>query len=155
MLRPYTALAAIVMTACVSRTSSVRPGEVAAVGTPEEIQALVRLALTLDAAGDRKADTLYTPDALVVGNARVRLAAPRFAGISPGGGGGGGGGQVTVTAATVTLEGRFAWVLVDYRWVNQADRRAEAGRATFICEQREGKWKIVHAHSSQPLPWEP
>ncbi|MEX2155309.1 MAG: nuclear transport factor 2 family protein [Gemmatimonadales bacterium] len=148
MLRPYTALAAIVMTACVSRTASVRPSETAAVGTPDEIQALVRLALTLDAAGDRRADTLYAPDALVIGNARVRLAAPRFAGIGPGG-------RVTITAATVNLEGRFAWMLVDYRWVNQTDRRVEAGRATFICEQRENKWRIVHAHSSQPLPWEP
>lgn len=148
MLRPYTALAAIVMTACVSRTASVRPSETAAVGTPDEIQALIRLALTLDAAGDRGADTLYAPDALVIGNARVRLAAPRFAGIGPGG-------RITITAATVNLEGRFAWVLVDYRWVNQADRRVEAGRATFICELRESRWKIVHAHSSQPLPWEP
>jgi len=148
MVRPYSALAAIVLTACVSRTASVRPSEAVAVGTPDEIQALVRLALTLDAAGDRRADTLYTPDALVIGNARVRLAAPRFAGI-------GSGGRVTITAATVNLEGRFAWVLVDYRWVSQADRRVEAGRATFICQQRENRWRIVHAHSSQPLPWEP
>lgn len=118
-------------------------------GTPDDVQALVRLALTLDAAGDRAADTLYAPDALVVGNARVRLAAPRFAGIT-----GGRGGRVTVTAATVTLEGRLAWVLVDYQWFNAADRRGEAGRATVICERRANAWKIVHAHSSQPLPWE-
>ena len=145
---PYrTVLMVLVMTACASRTTTLRPS-VAAVGTPDEIQALVRLALALDASGERSADTLYATDALVVGNARVRLASPRFAGISPGG-------RVTVTAATVTLEGRFAWVLVDYRWVNQADRRAEAGRATFICERREANWKIVHVHSSQPLPWEP
>lgn len=62
---------------------------------------------------------------------------------------------VSRTAATVTLEGRFAWVLVDYRWVSQTDRRADAGRATLICVQRGSSWKIVHAHSSQPLPWEP
>jgi ketosteroid isomerase-like protein len=108
------------------------------------------LALTLDAAGDRRADTLYTSDALVVGNARVRLAAPRFAGIASAGSG-----RVTITAANATVEGRLAWVLVDYRWVNPAERRAEAGRATFICEWRGNSWKIVHAHSSQPLPWEP
>lgn len=146
---PYRiALIAVVMTACVSRTRTATPRQAAAVGTPDEVQTLVRLALALDASGDRGADTLYTQDALVVGNARVRLAAPRFAGVSLGG-------QVTVTAATVTLEGRFAWVLVDYRWVNQADRRADAGRATLICERRGSSWKIVHAHSSQPLPWEP
>jgi hypothetical protein len=112
----------------------------------------VRLALALDATGDRAADTLYSGDAVVVGNARIRLAAPRFAGISPRQNGGG---RVTVSAATVNLAGTQAWVLVDYQWTNVAERRVEAGRATFICERRGANWKIVHAHSSQPLPWEP
>ena len=120
-------------------------------GGTDEVQALVRSALTLDAAGDRRADTLYTADAVVVENARIRLGAPRFAGISNGGGTG----RVTISAASATVEGRMAWVLVEYQWVNPAERRVEAGRATFICERREGGWKIVHAHSSQPLPWEP
>ena len=66
-----------------------------------------------------------------------------------------GAGRVTVTAATENVEGRFAWVLVDYNWTNPAERRIEPGRATFICERRGENWKIVHAHSSQPLPWEP
>ena len=148
-MRPYGAVLTVALvTACASRARTPSAAAAAAVGTPEEIQTLVRLALTLDAAGDRRADTLYAPDALVVGNARVRLAAPRFAGI-------GTGGTITIAAATVTVEGRFAWGLVDYRWVNQGERRAEAGRATFICERRGSNWKIVHAHSSQPLPWEP
>ena len=116
----------------------------------DDVEAVVRLALALDAAGDARADTLYAPDALVIGNARVRLAAPRFAGIVSGASG-----RVTVTAANATVEGRIAWVLVDYRWVNPAERRAEVGRATVICERRASGWKIVHAHSSQPLPWEP
>jgi ketosteroid isomerase-like protein len=84
-----------------------------------------------------------------VGNARVRLAAPRYAGIISGSG------RVTITAANATVEGRLAWVLVDYRWSNPAERRVEAGRATVICERRGNSWKIVHVHSSQPLPWEP
>jgi hypothetical protein len=135
--------------ACVSRT--VRPREVTAVGgsATDEVQAVVQLALTLDAAGDSHADTLYTSDAVVVGNARIRQAAPRFAGITIGAG------RVTTTAANATIAGRVAWVLVDYRWVNPAERRAEVGRATIICERRGESWKIVHAHSSQPLPWEP
>jgi ketosteroid isomerase-like protein len=137
--------------ACVSRT--IRPGAVTAVaGSAEgtsEVQALVQLALTLDAAGDRNADTLYAADALVVGNARMRPAAPRFAGITIGAG------RVTISAANATIEGRVAWVLVDYRWFNPAERRAEVGRATVICERQGESWKIVHAHSSQPLPWDP
>ena len=110
----------------------------------------MRLALALDAAGDRAADTLYSSDAVVVGNARLRLAAPRFAGIAPARNG-----RVNVSAASVNLVGTSAWVLVDYQWTNVAERRVEAGRATFICERRGTTWKIVHAHSSQPLPWEP
>jgi ketosteroid isomerase-like protein len=138
--------------ACVTRT--VTPGPVTAVsatsGGTDDVQSLVQLALTLDAAGDAHADTLYAPDALVIGNARVRQVAPRFAGISVGHG------QVTTTVANATVEGQVAWVLVDYRWTNAAERRAEAGRATIILEKRNnGGWKIVHAHSSQPLPWEP
>lgn len=131
--------------ACVSR--AVTPRGAVAAATPDQVENLVRLAVTLDAAGDRAADTLYAPDAIVVGNARVRLAAPRFAGISYGG-------RVTIAAATVTLEGRFAWVMMDYRWINPQQGLAEAGRATFVCEQRERGWKIVHAHSSQLLPWD-
>jgi len=115
-----------------------------------DVENVVRLALMLDAAADRKADTLYTSDAVVVGNARMRLAAPRFAGI-----GNGGGGRVTITAANATVSGGLAWVLVDYRWISSTEQRAEVGRATVICERRGSGWKIVHAHSSQPLPWDP
>ena len=143
-------LSVAVLAACVSRKISPRETAAVSAGTPDEVQAVVRLALTLDAAGDPGADTLYTSDAVVVGNARVRLGAPRFAGISSGGAG-----RVTISAASATVEGRLAWVLVDYRWINPAERRVEAGRATFICERRGNSWKIVHAHSSQPLPWEP
>jgi hypothetical protein len=148
MLRPSRfSVAVFILAAC---TRTIRPREVTAVGGgTAEVEALVSLALTLDAAGDRHADTLYTTDAVVVGNARMRLAAPRFAGITIGAG------RVTISAANATVEGRWAWVLVDYRWANPAERRAEVGRATFICERRGERWKIVHAHSSQPLPWEP
>ncbi len=125
------------------------PAPVAAsvAATSRQAEALARAALTLDAAGDGSADTLYASDALVVANARIRVAAPRFAGVVPGG-------RVTIAASTVTLQGRFAWVMMDYRWFNLERRLAEVGRATVICEQRPAGWRIVHAHSSQPLPWE-
>jgi ketosteroid isomerase-like protein len=80
----------------------------------------------------------------------MRLAAPRFAGI-----GSGAGGRVTITAANATVSSGLAWVLVDYRWISSTEQRAEVGRATVICERRGSGWKIVHAHSSQPLPWDP
>ena len=142
---PYWIGALALVTACAPRTVLPRATDVAA--TPNEVQVLTRLAVSLDAAGNRAADTLYAPDAAVIANARARLAAPRLAGISNGG-------RVTVMATTETLEGRFAWVLVDYRWVNAEQRLAEAGRATFLFERRERGWKIVHVHSSQLLPWD-
>ncbi len=143
-----TALVAAALTAC-GRGQTTPPLTVpaSATGTSQQVEALARQALTLDAAGDRGADTLYASDALVVANARIRVAAPRFAAVTPGG-------RVTIAAATVTLQGRFAWVMVDYRWFNLEQRLAEVGRVTFVCEQRPAGWRIVHAHSSQPLPWE-
>ena len=131
--------------ACVTHTRRVAPVGGAALGTPDVVQEMARQALTADAAGVRSGDTLYAPEALVVANGRVRLAAPRFAGI-------GYGGRVTVAAASVTLEGRFAWMVVDYRWLNAERGQAEAGRATFICEQKPAGWRIVHLHSSQLPP---
>jgi len=58
------AVAVLGCAACVSRTVTPRGTEAAA--TPDEVQTIARLALTLDAAGDRAADTLYAPDAVVV-----------------------------------------------------------------------------------------
>src|SRR5258705_10293448 len=151
MLRNYNFIVAVsILVACTTRT--IRPREVTAVGGTagtNEVQALVHLALTLDAAGDRNADTLYTPDAGVVGNARLRMAAPRFAGITPGAG------RVTISAANATIEGRLAWVLVDYQWVNPAERRAEVGRAPSICERRGGRWQILPPPPRPPPPWAP
>jgi len=45
-------------------------------------------------------------------------------------------------------------VMVDYRWTSSQQNVAEAGRATFICEEKPKGWKIVHVHSSQVLPWD-
>ena len=145
-------LLAVALAACATRTvqqSTDVTATAAGAGT-DDVQNVVRLALMLDAAADRKADTLYASDAVVVGNARMRLAAPRFAGI-----GGAGTGRATITAANATVSGGLAWVLVDYRWISSTEQRAEVARATVICERRGSGWKIVHAHSSQPLPWDP
>ena len=151
-LRARAVMEMVLISGCVTRTvKQGQPVEVAGNGRPGDAEAVVRLAIALDATGDRSADTLYTPEAIVIRNARGRLAAPRFAGITSTTGAG----RVTITAATANVEGRFAWVLVDYSWLNPTERGEEAGRATFICERRGEDWKIAHAHSSQPLPWEP
>src|SRR5262245_28096772 len=119
-VRRSTALPLAALVAACTHTVQPRFTPHTALGTTPQIEALARLAVTADAAGDRSADTLYAASALAVANGRVRLAAPRFAGI-------GYGGRVTVATANVTLEGRFAWVLVDYRWVNVQQNQAEAG----------------------------
>jgi len=151
-LRARAVVVMVLISGCVTRTvKQGQPVEVAGNGRPGDAEAVVRLAIALDATGDRSADTLYTPEAIVIRNARGRLAAPRFAGITSTTGAD----RVTITAATANVEGRFAWVLVDYSWLNPTERGEEAGRATFICERRGENWKIAHAHSSQPLPWEP
>lgn len=137
---------ALLLAGCGPRMRTVEPG-LAGAGTSADIDALVRGALLADAAGDATADTLYTPDALVIVNARVRLSAPRLAGV-------GSGGRITVATTSTTLEGRFAWVLVDYRWFNLGTAQVTGGRATVVCALRERGWKIVHLHSSQPLPWD-
>src|SRR5713226_7191838 len=135
--RSATALAVLLVAGCVSRTRRAAVEPRTALGTPERVEAIVRQAVVLDAAADRGADSLYAPEAVVVANARIRFAAPRLAAV-------GVGGQVTITGVTVTLQGRFAWALVDYRWYNLPQRQVEAGRATFLCEARPSGWQILH-----------
>lgn len=120
---------------------------IAVAGTTVDVEALVRAAFTLDAAADRAADTLYAPEAVVVANARQRFAAPRFAGVSYGG-------RVTLGSTSVTVEGRWAWAVIDYRWIGAQRTQVEAGRATVVCIRRERGWRIIHLHSSQLLPWD-
>src|SRR3989442_9642394 len=116
-------LAATLGAACVTRTRRLAPsGATAAVGTPDMVQEMARRALLLDAQGDRAADTLYAPEALVVANARVRLGTPRFAGV-------GYGGRITVAGAAVALGGPFSRVVGGYRGVRAERHHAEARRA--------------------------
>jgi hypothetical protein len=116
-------------------------------GTTVDVDALIRAALLLDVASNRAADTLYAPEAVVVANARQRFAHPRFAGVSYGG-------RITLGSSAVTVEGRWAWAVVDYRWIGSAPNQIEAGRATFVCVRRGQGWRILHLHSSQLLPWD-
>lgn len=146
-IRRSAALLALALSACVTqRTSTIVPA-LSGPGTSDAVEEVVRTALRADAAGDPSADTLYTPGALVIANARVRLRTPRLAGV-------GYGGRISIASVSATMEGRFAWVLLDYRWVNVEANNTATGRATVVCQLVEGRWRIVHLHSSQPLPWE-
>ena len=147
-LRLAPAMLGLALVACVTRRSSSMVPALAGPGTPAAVEDVVRVALRADAAGDPSADTLYAPGALVVANARVRLRTPRLAGV-------GYGGRITIASASSTMEGRFVWMTLDYRWVNVDANNTATGRATVICQLVEGRWRIVHLHSSQPLPWEP
>ena len=116
-------------------------------GTTAHVDALIRAALQLDAGSSRAADTLYASDAIVVANGRQRFAHPRFAGISYGG-------RITLGSSSVTVEGRWAWAVVDYRWIGLEPNQIESGRVTVVCRHDRAGWRIVHAHSSQLLPWD-
>lgn len=116
-------------------------------GTTVQVDALVRAALQLDAGSSRAADTLYASDATVFANGRMRFAHPRFAGISYGG-------RIALGSSSVTVEGRWAWAVVDYRWIGSQPNQIESGRATVVCVRRDKGWRIIHAHSSQLLPWD-
>jgi ketosteroid isomerase-like protein len=143
MRRPRLGIFVLLLCACTHR----QPRQPLAVeGTTSDIDALIRGALVLDAAGDRQADTLYAPEAVVFSNARQRFASPRYAGVSYGG-------RITIAALAVNLMGSWAWAVVDYRWIG-SQRNAEVGRATFVLARKQPGWRIVHAHSSQMLPWD-
>ena len=116
-------------------------------GTTVQVDALIRAALQLDAGSSRAADTLYASDAVVIANGRMRFAHPRFAGISYGG-------RIILGSSSVTVEGRWAWAVVDYRWIGSQPNQIESGRVTVVCRYDRAAWRIVHAHSSQLLPWD-
>lgn len=116
-------------------------------GTTVEVEGVIRAALQLDAAADRAADTLYAAESVVLANARQRFAAPRFAGVSYGG-------RMAIGSTSVTVEGRWAWAVIDYRWIGSQRTQVEAGRATVVCVKRDRGWRILHVHSSQLLPWD-
>ena len=102
---------------------------------------MIQAALQLDAASSRAADTLYSSDAVVVSNGRLRFAHPRFAGVSYGG-------RITLGSSSVTVEGRWAWGVIDYRWIGSQPNQIESGRVTVVCRYDKVGWRIVHAHWS-------
>jgi ketosteroid isomerase-like protein len=112
------------------------------------VRDVVALALNLDLEHSPAADTLYDEAARVVSNGRERAGPPRFAAV-------GRGGIVTMLSLHVeVVPGGLAWAFADYRWTGADGTAAEFGTATVLLKQRTSGWKIAHAHSSQPLPWQ-
>jgi SnoaL-like domain len=116
------------------------PGVAAAA---DRIAELASAALSADAQL-QSADSLYAPGAEIVVNGEHVSSPPRYAGL-------GTGGQVVVSASRVDLAGRFAWALLEYRWLAPDRNLLREGRATFVfAQQADRRWLIVHAHSSSP-----
>jgi hypothetical protein len=59
-----------------------------------------------------------------------------------------------VGSASVTVEGRWAWAAIDYRWIGSQAGQIEVGRATLVAVKRDRGWRLVHVHSSLQLPWD-
>lgn len=114
-----------------------------------DIRAVATAALLLDGRADPGADSLFTPDAVLVANGRPRARFPRFAAVGPGG-------QIAIMGLQVEVSpGGFAWVYADYQWTAPGRTIAEAGYATLLLRPGPRGWRIFHAHSSQMLPWQP
>lgn len=99
------------------------------------------LALVADSRLER-ADSLYARDAEVIAQGQRRPAPPRFAGIEAGG-------EVAVGTTRVEVSGELAWTVMEYRWVATGRDLIREAHATLVfARQPDGRWQVVHAHSS-------
>ena len=114
--------------------------------SPASVEEPVTAVLTAALEADVRmapSDTLWTPDATVVANGVLRYAAPRFAGIEPGG-------DVSITSSRLEVRQSLVWVSLEYRWMSMKEGTAREGRATVLLTPRpDGRgWRIIHSHSS-------
>lgn len=119
------------------------PPSAAAVGhdLADQLGERATLALAADSHLER-ADSLYARDAEVIAQGQRRSAPPRFAGIEAGG-------EVAVGTTRVEVSGELAWTLVEYRWVALGRDLIREAHATLVfARQPDGRWQVVHAHSS-------
>jgi|SRR6185436_12784659 len=137
-------LAVLVLTACTG--GSRLKMATGTVTSDQEVRAIMRRALESDASG-QPADTLYTGGATIAANGRARLSAPRFAGI-------GRGGLLSIQALSAEMAPPFAWGTVRYQSAARDGSNAVTGVATFILQQGDQGWRIVHVHSSLAVPGE-
>jgi hypothetical protein len=112
------------------------------VSVEEPVTAVITAALEADLRM-APSDTLWAADATVIANGALRYAAPRFAGIEPGG-------EVAITTSRLEVRQSLVWVYLEYRWLSIKEGSAREGRATVLLTPKTGGggWRIVHAHSS-------
>ena len=117
----------------------------APVASDDRVSEIIAAALEADARMD-PADSLYTPEAVIVADGWDRGTLPRYAGV-------GQGGAVAVTASRLEVRGSVAWAQVEYRWVATREGIAREGQVTFVMvPDARGAWRIRHAHSSTARP---
>jgi hypothetical protein len=109
------------------------------------IDEVIRSESTLD-----EPDSLFAIDALVIADGEARRSAPRLAGV-------GLGGSLQLVTTRAAARGAFVWVVMEYRWLPMFESDAlRVGVATLIVSRlRDGNWRIVHLHSSSPVPQMP
>lgn len=142
------AAALVVFTGACTTTTQVqtgRPPTVVAAGVDQNVTSIVRLALEREPFGAAP-DSIFSPVAVFIRNGRERNIAPRYAAM-------GSGGSVRITGMTGDIMPPFAWTLVSYRWEAPDGTEAE-GKATFLLQQTNDRWRIRHVHSSLVLPWQ-
>jgi hypothetical protein len=132
----------LALAACGRGPSLQAPHPTDAAQLADHLTDLVTEALRADARF-QPADSLYSPDALLVADGARRVTIPRFAGIERGG-------QVAVGSSQVEVTRTLAWVYVEYRWLAPSLNLAHEARATalLVPNGTGGTWTIVHAHSS-------
>lgn len=139
---PSVVLLVVLGTTDCARTQTAPPAAMPGAGElADEIAEHAAQALVADARLDR-ADSLYAPDAELIADGGRRPLPPRYAGIA-------GTGQVSIGSSRVEVAGAFAWVLIEYRWFSPGQDLIREARATILFgQQADGRWRIVHAHSS-------
>jgi len=130
-----------------------RTGPPTVTQSPEQIdadadaaRAAVQAFVSLEAQGNRDADTLLSTDAdFILTGVKVH-ARPRLAGLN-------GIGEAAIEESDCTLAGAFAWVVIGYAFHGRTADLDERARATFVVEKQRAGWRIRHVHSSMVERW--
>ncbi len=127
--------------ACAPRQAGVIP-LTASPAVADQLAEMATAALTADGRLE-PAESLYAAGAEILADGRRRSGVPRFAGVEAGG-------EVVVGSLRVDVRGSAAWASVEYRWLAQDQNLIREARATLVFAQMspDGRWRIMHAHSS-------